>query len=147
MVESPGKFAFRGGIVDVFPAEAVGPGRIESRGDRGESLWEFDPDTQRSVNPVTRITLPPLVESMAPVSVDIVGDGDAPEKLPHEFPDKWGAQTIFDLVARPLVILDEPAAIEEASRKFAEKIAESSAANGEEDAAARFALKAVPFQQ
>ena len=41
-----------------------------------ESLREFDPDTQRSVNPVTRVTLPPLVESVAPVSVDVVGDGD-----------------------------------------------------------------------
>ena len=144
MVEAPGQFAFRGGIVDVFPAEAVRPVRIELLGDTVESLREFDPDTQRSVNPVTRITLPPLVESVAPVSVDVIGgDGDAPEKLPQQ----WGTQTIFDLVARPLVILDEPAAIEEASRKFAERIAESSAANGEEDAAARFAMKAVPFQQ
>ncbi len=142
MVEAPGQFAFRGGIVDVFPAEAVRPVRIELLGDTVESLREFDPDTQRSVNPVTRITLPPLVESVAPVSVDVIGgDGDAPEKLPQQ----WGTQTIFDLVARPLVILDEPAAIEESSRKFAERIAESSAANGEEDAAARFAMKADAF--
>jgi transcription-repair coupling factor (superfamily II helicase) len=118
--------------------------RIELLGDTVESLREFDPDTQRSVNPVTRITLPPLVESIRPTSIDVIGsDSDAPEKLPNQ----WGTQTIFDLVARPLVILDEPAAIEEASRKFAERIAESSAANGEEDAAARFALKGVPFQQ
>ena len=46
MVEAPGQFAFRGGIVDVFPAEAVRPVRIELLGDTVESLREFDPDTQ-----------------------------------------------------------------------------------------------------
>ncbi|HEY2646533.1 MAG TPA: hypothetical protein VGI34_06150, partial [Candidatus Acidoferrales bacterium] len=49
MVEMPGQFTVRGGIVDIFPAEAERPVRVELFGDTVESLREFDPNTQRSV--------------------------------------------------------------------------------------------------
>ncbi len=62
MVEMPGQFTVRGGIVDIFPAEAERPVRLELFGDSVESLREFDPNTQRSVRPIERVTLPPLVE-------------------------------------------------------------------------------------
>src|ERR1019366_7761851 len=52
MVEMPGQFTVRGGIVDVFPAEADRPVRLELFGDSVESLREFDPNTQRSVRPI-----------------------------------------------------------------------------------------------
>src|ERR1700726_4211847 len=62
MVEMPGQFTVRGGIVDVFPAEAERPVRLELFGDSVESLREFDPNTQRSVRPIEHMTLPPLIE-------------------------------------------------------------------------------------
>src|ERR1700681_148770 len=62
MVELPGQFAMRGGIVDVFSAEALRPVRIELLGDTVESVREFDPRTQRSIAPVQRTTLLPLTE-------------------------------------------------------------------------------------
>ena len=62
MVELPGQFAVRGGIVDVFSAEAPRPVRIELLGDTVESVREFDPRTQRSIAPVQRTTLLPLTE-------------------------------------------------------------------------------------
>ena len=65
MVEMPGQFTVRGGIVDIFPAEAERPVRLELFGDSVESLREFDPNTQRSVRPIERVTLPPLVEQPA----------------------------------------------------------------------------------
>ena len=65
MVEMPGQFSVRGGIVDVFPAVAERPVRLELLGDTVESLREFDPQTQRSVRPIERVTIPPLVESPA----------------------------------------------------------------------------------
>ena len=65
MVEMPGQFTIRGGIVDVFPAEAERPVRLELFGDTVESLREFDPNTQRSVRPIERVTLPPLLEQPA----------------------------------------------------------------------------------
>ncbi len=44
MVEMPGQFTVRGGIVDIFPAEAERPVRLELFGDSVESLREFDPE-------------------------------------------------------------------------------------------------------
>ncbi len=66
MVELPGQFAIRGGIVDVFSPEAPRPVRIELLGDTVESVREFDPRTQRSVAPVVRTTILPLTEWSLP---------------------------------------------------------------------------------
>ena len=64
--EMPGQFAVRGGIIDVFSPEAPQPVRIELLGDTIESIRAFDPNTQRSTNPVERATLLPLTEFPAP---------------------------------------------------------------------------------
>src|ERR1700722_492701 len=62
LVDMPGQYAVRGGILDVFPPEMAMPARIELLGDTVESLREFDPETQRSTAPITRVILPPLTE-------------------------------------------------------------------------------------
>src|SRR5207302_11467965 len=62
MVELPGQFAVRGGIIDVFSPEVPRPVRIELLGDTVESVREFDARTQRSIAPVVRTTLLPLTE-------------------------------------------------------------------------------------
>ncbi|MCB9833027.1 MAG: transcription-repair coupling factor [Planctomycetes bacterium] len=49
-VESPGEFALRGGIVDIFDHMAASPWRIELFGDEVESIRSFAPDTQRSLD-------------------------------------------------------------------------------------------------
>ncbi|HKF51126.1 MAG TPA: hypothetical protein VKB26_02340, partial [Candidatus Acidoferrales bacterium] len=61
-VEMPGQFAVRGGIIDIFPPEAEHPVRLELLGDTLESIREFDPNTQRSTNPLERVTLLPLTD-------------------------------------------------------------------------------------
>ena len=48
VVEMPGEFAHRGGLIDVYPPESDRPVRIEMFGDEVESLRKFDPATQRS---------------------------------------------------------------------------------------------------
>src|SRR5712672_1979753 len=75
MVELPGQFAVRGGIVDIFSPEAPRPVRVELLGDTVESVREFDPRTQRSVAPVVRTTLLPLTEWAVP-STDNLSAGD-----------------------------------------------------------------------
>jgi len=47
-VNEPGTFSRRGGIIDVYPAAAERPVRIELFGDDVETLRAFDPVTQRS---------------------------------------------------------------------------------------------------
>ncbi len=51
VVEAAGQFSRRGGIIDIFPAAADMPIRIELFGDEIETMRYFDPTTQRSLGP------------------------------------------------------------------------------------------------
>ena len=46
--ESPGHYAVRGGIIDVYPVTAPGPYRLDFFGDQLEAIRALDPVTQRS---------------------------------------------------------------------------------------------------
>ncbi len=71
VVEMPGEYALRGGILDVYPPEVDRPLRIEFFGDEVESVRKFDPATQRSSNPVDEAVLLPLTET--PVNEEVLG--------------------------------------------------------------------------
>jgi transcription-repair coupling factor (superfamily II helicase) len=62
LVEAPGSFSRRGGILDLFPPLAESPVRMEFFGDEVESLRTFDPVTQRSVDPLPMFQLAPATE-------------------------------------------------------------------------------------
>jgi transcription-repair coupling factor (superfamily II helicase) len=47
MVEGPGQFAVRGGILDVYSPAADLPIRAEFFGDELDTMGYFDPTTQR----------------------------------------------------------------------------------------------------
>src|SRR5438477_1835080 len=70
VVEMPGEYALRGGILDVYSAEAERPVRIEFFGDEVESIRKFDPGTQRSSSSADEAVLLPLCES--PVSDELL---------------------------------------------------------------------------
>jgi transcription-repair coupling factor (superfamily II helicase) len=55
--ESPGHYAVRGGIIDIYPVTANQPYRLDFFGDEIEEIRGFDPVTQRSGEPVDSITL------------------------------------------------------------------------------------------
>ena len=61
-VEGWGKFALRGGILDIFPSTARRPVRLELAGDTVESLREFNVVTQRSAGRLERFELLPASE-------------------------------------------------------------------------------------
>lgn len=61
LVEEAGTFARRGGVVDVFPAGADAPTRIEFFGNEVESLRAFDPVTQRSSFATEAVSVQPIV--------------------------------------------------------------------------------------
>jgi len=71
VVEMPGEYAIRGGILDVYSPEADRPLRIELFGDEVESIRKFDPATQRSSTAVDEALLLPLTET--PISDDLLG--------------------------------------------------------------------------
>jgi transcription-repair coupling factor (superfamily II helicase) len=61
-VTEVGQFSVRGGILDVYGFGMAAPGRIEWWGDDVATLRGFDLDTQRSGDPVERVTVLPLQE-------------------------------------------------------------------------------------
>jgi len=134
VVEMPGQYAARGGILDVYSPESDRPIRVEFFGDEIESMRKFDPASQRSSNPVDEATLLPLTET--PINEEllgsinarlsgkrIAGSTEAIEQAARDsgagvFPG-WefyapvaGAdRTIFSLLPEARVILDEPEAL------------------------------------
>jgi transcription-repair coupling factor (superfamily II helicase) len=134
VVEMPGEYALRGGILDVYSPEDERPVRVEFFGDEVESIRKFDPATQRSSSPVYEALLLPLTET--PVTEELLGAVHARlsgkritgnEEIIEQavraggvtvFPG-WefytpvaGANhTVFDLLPRALVMIDEPDAL------------------------------------
>ena len=63
MVEGPGQFAVRGGILDVFSPAADRPFRAEFFGDELDTMGYFDPDTQRRTENVDSVLILPVGET------------------------------------------------------------------------------------
>jgi len=153
VVEMPGQYAIRGGILDVYSPEADRPVRVEFFGDEVESMRKFDPASQRSSNPVDEALLLPLTET--PVNEELLGSINArlsgrrvtgSEEILEQaardtgtgvFPG-WefyapvaGAdRTIFELLAEARVVLDEPEALKQELDRMWERIAEAHERSG-----------------
>jgi len=62
LVGESGEFAFRGGILDLFPPNTAKPVRVELFGDTIESLRWFDVETQRSEDSAGVVTVLPMTQ-------------------------------------------------------------------------------------
>ncbi len=135
VVEMPGEFAHRGGLLDAYPPELDRPVRIELFGDEVESIRKFDPATQRSAASTEEVVLLPLTETpvqeetLAAINGRLVGGRLVGEKGIIEatvraagvavFPG-WelyapivdSKESIFDLLPGAVLLLDEPDALE-----------------------------------
>ena len=153
VVEMPGQYAARGGILDVYSPEADRPVRVEFFGDEVESMRKFDPASQRSSNPVDEVLLLPLTET--PVTEELLGSINArlsgkrmtgsAEVVEQAMRDSgagvfpgWefyapvaGAdRSIFELLPDARVILDEPEALAQELDKVWARIAEAHERSG-----------------
>ena len=63
MVEGPGQFAVRGGILDIYSPAADRPFRCEFFGDELDTMGFFDPETQRRTENVEAVTILPVGET------------------------------------------------------------------------------------
>lgn len=91
MVEARGQFSVRGGIVDVYPPAAENPYRIEFFGEDIDSIREFDPIMQTSVQRLDAIKIEAAREQTAgtkghPCVADYIADEaivffDEPERI------------------------------------------------------------------
>ncbi len=73
VVESPGQFSHRGGILDIFPPADPLPIRIELFGNQIESLRRFDPATQRSQERLERVIITPAREALPRYGPSVAG--------------------------------------------------------------------------
>ena len=64
LVEAPGCFSRRGGIIDVFPPNSDLPARIEMWDDEIDTIRLFDPFSQRSIRSVEEVRLIPAREQL-----------------------------------------------------------------------------------
>lgn len=62
LVEVPGTFSVRGGIIDLFPAGSLLPVRLDWLGNELESMKYFDPVSQRTVDKLENMTIIPVRE-------------------------------------------------------------------------------------
>jgi transcription-repair coupling factor (superfamily II helicase) len=136
LVEMPGQFTRRGGILDVYSPESDRPVRIEFFGDEIDTIRKFDPETQRSQSGLDETQLLPLTETpvtehllaavharLSKQRVEIEGDDEADEMAVEAaaaggvsvFPG-WeffaavaGAETnLLKLVPKAVLFVDEP---------------------------------------
>ena len=141
LVEMPGQFTRRGGILDVYSPEADRPVRIEFFGDEIDTIRKFDPETQRSQSGLDETQLLPLTETpvtehlLAAVHARLskqrvqVAEGDTPEEEEMEieaaaaggvsvfpgwefFSSVAGAEHhLLNLLQRSVLFVEEPAMV------------------------------------
>jgi transcription-repair coupling factor (superfamily II helicase) len=114
VVEIPGQFSIRGGIVDIFSTAYPDPLRVEFLGDTIESIRFFDPATQKSTDRVREASILPARELIQPE--------DSSGALRPLAPDaEWRAPSVYDHMDtlldyfqdQPILVLDQPAALKD----------------------------------
>ena len=72
MVEGPGQFAVRGGILDIYSPAADRPVRVEFFGDELDTMGYFDPDTQRRTDNIDELVVLPVGETQPRLHEDSI---------------------------------------------------------------------------
>jgi transcription-repair coupling factor (superfamily II helicase) len=70
VVEDPGTFAVRGGVIDLFVPLYRYPARVELFGDIIESIRFFDPVSQRTMRPLDELYIHPVRETVLTAGAD-----------------------------------------------------------------------------
>ncbi|HEY0394236.1 MAG TPA: transcription-repair coupling factor [Candidatus Elarobacter sp.] len=140
VVSAAGEFAVRGGILDVFPATADQPVRVEFFGDDVESVRPFELQSQRSSGTFDAVTITPWLEIlrdqplrasvlarasgaanvMSALRAYLAGGADVPEPWVGLAYDDHA--TILDyLHDESLVVLEEPGMLDTVERGLDEE--------------------------
>ncbi|MFC1998050.1 transcription-repair coupling factor [Chloroflexota bacterium] len=115
VVDTPGTFSRRGGIIDIYPPGSKLPARIELFGDEVESIRLYDPETQRSSHMVTSLSIIPASDILSgedhqyeDVDLSMVGSDDI-----EIYRGVLGQGSLMDyLPQNSLIVLDDPDAVE-----------------------------------
>ncbi len=143
-VTTPGDFARRGGILDVFPPGESGPVRLELLGDELEEIRSFDPQTQRTTATLSEVRVVPASEWPASSEhlealalEDVTGAAGLGFRLPRH---RDFQASLFDYLAQGLLLVEEPAEVMRAAEVEWERVLASF--DEAEDGTARYAAPA-----
>ena len=123
VVEIPGEFSIRGGIVDIFSTAFLDPLRIEFLGDTIESLRFFDPSTQQSTTKLHEAWILPARELIYPQA--------HPNNLRPLPPDaEWQSSQVYPHMEMlldyfsdsPVIMLDQPHVLAAKAEEFSKEI-------------------------
>ncbi|HEY0031905.1 MAG TPA: CarD family transcriptional regulator, partial [Devosia sp.] len=98
-IDEAGEIAFRGNVVDVFPADADHPVRITDQDGEIVSIARFDPASQRTIEDLSAVTLRPASELIAPPEHRQLG---AEHRIAAAYE---GLQTLFDYLPEAQLLL------------------------------------------
>jgi transcription-repair coupling factor (superfamily II helicase) len=128
LVIETGDLAVRGGLFDLFPPDRETPLRVELDGDRIASLRTFDPDTQRSVERLSSVSIAPLspaedseerrdilAQRLGRLPSEVERIVFAPAVAP--MPASW-----LDHAPGALLVVFEPQAVEEEIAAFSQRL-------------------------
>jgi len=136
VVEIPGEFSIRGGIVDIFSTGYAEPLRVEFLGETVDSLRLFDPATQKSTTKLDRACVLPAREYLRPE--------DAPEALATIPADaEWRAPDLYPhmdclldyFTAQPLLAMEQPAALSRSCAELWDRIDDGYLRHSDQEAA------------
>ncbi|MEC9006395.1 MAG: transcription-repair coupling factor [Nitrospirota bacterium] len=124
VVEIPGEFSVRGGIVDIFSTAESEPYRIELLGDTVESARRFDPNSQESTENVINARIFPAREYLIPLNQT---DLDLSTLTPDA---EWQSPTLYKTMntlleyftEQPLILMDRPLNLAHEAKKFWEEL-------------------------
>ena len=110
-VLEPGQFSKRGGILDVWPPAEKLPIRLDFFGDEIETIRQFDPASQRTVEKLNSILITPAREFIA-----VGADGNPPDTEFSEFHipllHQQPASLLNYLPSKALVLIDDLSVVE-----------------------------------
>lgn len=66
LASDKGEFAYRGGIIDIFPLSSPEPCRIEFWGEKIISIRPFNPSDQLSTGKVSKLSISPATKDSGP---------------------------------------------------------------------------------
>ena len=116
-VLEPGQFSHRGGLLDVWPSIELNPVRLDFFGDEIETIRQFDPATQRTVEKLQDILITPAREFLADTVDEQIQLSEFHIPLLHPMP----ASLLDYLPQKTLAIVDDLSLIESMANEVEEQ--------------------------
>jgi len=117
-VLEPGQFSHRGGLLDIWPSTEQSPARLDFFGDEIETIRQFDPASQRTIEKLENILITPAREFLQPEGGELLENvTEFHIPLLHSQP----ASLLDYLPARSLIVVDDLSLIETMANEIEEQ--------------------------